>query len=209
MRLEETAQILAMINAVYPNWKPDADEGTILAAWHDIFQDLPFDAVNAALKAYIFSDDSSFAPQPGKLVRMVMKSKETEELSPEEAWQLVYKAICNSCYHAEEEYNKLPAECQKAIGGPENLRELGQMDSDTVGSVEKSHFIRQYREEIQNKQELMRIPEKVRKELGITIKEPKQITVKTESDEEPHERHGVPMPEDVRKKFEEMMKKYG
>lgn len=209
MRLEDTAQILARINATYPNWKPDADKGTILAAWQDIFQDFTFDAINAALKAYIFSDDSGFAPQPGQLVRMVMKSKETEELSPEEAWQLVYRAICNSYYHADEEFNKLPAECQKAIGGPENLRELGLMDSDTVGSVEKSHFIRQYREEIQRKQELMRIPEKVRKELGITIKEPKQITVKTEPDEKPSERHGVPMPEDVRKKFEELMKKYG
>lgn len=167
MRSKDTAMFLARIKATYPNWRPDVDNATLLAAWHDIFQDIPAEEAYAALKAYICSNTSGFAPSPGQLIWIIRKKDEQEELTPEEAWALVYKAICNSGYNSVEEFEKLPPECRRAIGRSETLKELCMMETETVNSVEKSHFIRQYREEIRRKRELERIPPAIREQLGI------------------------------------------
>lgn len=169
MLLEDTAMLLARIKATYPNWKPEVSNETLLAAWHDILQDVSAGEAYAALKAYICSNTSGFAPSPGQLIQIIHKKDEQDELTPEEAWALVYRAICNSGYSSAEEFEKLPPECRRAIGRPETLKELCMMDAETVNSVEKSHFIRQYRMEIQKKRELERIPPAIRERLGILI----------------------------------------
>ena len=62
-----------------------------------------------------------------------------------EAWSIVKRAIRNSSYYAEEEFNRLPDTIQKAIGSPANLREMSAMEEKDVNTIEQSHFIRSYR----------------------------------------------------------------
>lgn len=71
------------------------------------------------------------------------------------------KAIGRSNYYAEEEFEKLPEACKMAVGNPSNLREWAMMDSDQVGTVEQSHFVRNYRTAMQRIKEDRRMPEKV------------------------------------------------
>ena len=96
-------------------------------------------------------------------------------MSELEAWAIVRKAIGRSNYYAEEEFEKLPEACKMAVGNPSNLREWAMMDSDQVGTVEQSHFVRNYRTAMQRIKEDRRMPEKVRTAIAEVKKQQMQI----------------------------------
>ena len=153
MTRDEVKKIIMVIATTYPNWKPENMTNTV-DVWYTLFADYPASLIQKALKEYICRDTKGFAPVPGQIIANI--PLEGGYLNEQEAWDLVYKAICNSGYHSKEEFEKLPPECQKAAGSANNLKELALMDIETVQSVEKSHFIRTYRDvlknEIHNKQ---------------------------------------------------------
>ena len=66
-----------------------------------------------------------------------------EEMSAQEAWALVYKAICNSAYNSAHEFDKLPELVKKAVGSADNLRNHA-IDSDFNLGVAQSNFIKAY-----------------------------------------------------------------
>jgi hypothetical protein len=91
------------------------------------------------------------------------------KLSELEAWGMVRKAIRNSIYHSEEEFDKLPKTVQAAVGSHTNLREWAQMDTDTVESVEASHFVRNFRVAQERENEMTALPENIREQLNIAM----------------------------------------
>ncbi|MFR4578409.1 MAG: hypothetical protein ACLT76_00945 [Clostridium fessum] len=80
------------------------------------------------------------------------------ELNGMEAWILVRKALRNSTYNAETEYEKLPEAVRRAIGGSSNLREMAALDIDRVDTVEQSHFIRTYEATVKRIKDEAKIP---------------------------------------------------
>lgn len=165
MTRDEIKKILMVIQTSYPNWHPQELSFTI-NTWFEMLREYEYLEMMTALKAYILADSSGFAPSIGQLVdktHSIRESVNEKRLGELEAWSLVYKAICNSGYHAEEEFNKLPEEVQKAVGGPENLREWAQMKLDAVQSVEQSHFIRCYRAALQRKREDEKLPGEIKR----------------------------------------------
>lgn len=165
MTREETKKILMIIQTSYPNWHP-ADLSFTVDTWTIMLEGYEYTEVSAALKAYILADTSGFAPSIGQLVDKIHslreRTREGEVLGELEAWSLVYKAICNSNYHAGEEFAKLPPVVQRAVGSPENLKEWAQMDTDTVQSVEQSHFVRGYRSALEQEQQDAKLPQEVK-----------------------------------------------
>jgi predicted small lipoprotein YifL len=85
-----------------------------------------------------------------------------EEMTEQEAWALVSKAIRNSAYNSAEEFAKLPPVVQRLVGSPSQLREWGQMDSDTVNSVVASNFQRSYRARAKNERDYLALPSSVK-----------------------------------------------
>lgn len=157
------------MKAVYTqsNFLPDQ---VAISIWFGLLQDLPYKVASAAVNMYICTN--KFPPTIADIRANAMQIMTGRaELNEEEAWQLVYKAICNSSYHAQEEFDKLPETVQKAIGGAASLRELGQMDKSTVLSVEKSHFMRTYRAEVERKKEADRLPMSVRTLISQTVEQ--------------------------------------
>lgn len=147
MTREETIKILAIMFATYPNFKL-ADKETAVEVWTMMLEEYTYTEVAQALKGFIKTDTSGFAPTISQLIQKVELIKGAdEELNELQAWGMVYKAICNSSYHSEEEFEKLPPTVQRAVGNPQNLREWACMDSKTVNSVAQSHFISTYRAE--------------------------------------------------------------
>jgi len=151
---------LAVISASYPNFHPDDPKET-LKIWGKMFEEYNDEEVALALKRYILSDKSGFPPSIGQIVAQ-MKTREKQQLEPLAAWALVYKAICNSGYNSESEFEKLPEACRIAVGSPANLREMAMMDVKTVNSVEQSHFLRSYEAAVKRMQENNRLPESLR-----------------------------------------------
>lgn len=160
MTRDETKIIIRSISAAYPNYHP-ADLKETVDVWAAMLKSYDYKAVSEALQRYILSDKSGFAPAIGQITTLIGE-KESSFMEPMAAWALVYKAICNSGYNSEAEFNKLPAEIQDAVGSPANLKEMSQMDIETVNSVEQSHFLRAYRTVVDRKKTDFALPPHLR-----------------------------------------------
>lgn len=154
MTKQETAQLLAIISATYPNFKVENKTQTI-DAWQWALEEYPFNAIQMAYKLYIKTDRSGFAPSVNQLITNLQKPVEQNTLSEGEAWAMVKKAISNGNYHAEEEFEKLPEIVQKAVGGASMIRQWASTDSDEVNTVIMSNFERAYKTIVKREQENM------------------------------------------------------
>ncbi len=168
MTMDEMLLIQSAIIAAYPNYKPEDIKMTV-KTWTAMLDEYSFREIQEALKCFILSDASGFAPTIGQLVALVHEIKAPGELSAVEAWALVSDAMRRSSYGSSEKYEELPVLCKKAIGGAVVFKEWMNMDSNTVQSVEKSHFIREYNALLRQKQELERMPRNVRERIGLAV----------------------------------------
>ena len=125
-------------------------------------QDYEKEVVEAALKIYIASDTSGFAPAIGQLIDKINTVTAPLELNSMTAWGLVSKALRNGCYGAEQEFEKLPMTVKRAVGSPDNLRHWAQSDSKSIETVIQSNFIRTYEAEVRRKNEAAKTPPDVR-----------------------------------------------
>lgn len=147
--------------ATYSNFKVD-DMKVAVDAWHWALEDYSYQAIGTALKEYINTSKSGFAPSVSQLIGIANKPKEialnqsyTEE---GEAWALVRKALSNSAYHSAEEFDKLPTLIQKALGSSSILKTMA-LDVDFNEAVESSNFKRQYRRLVDQDKEYQKMPE--------------------------------------------------
>lgn len=213
MTRDETKKIIMVISAAYPNFKPQ-DLRMTVDTWHMMLNEYSCTQVSIAVKAYIASDTSGFAPSIGQVVGLMKKIEEPEELNEMEAWGLVSRAIRNGYYGAEKEFEKLPSLVQKAVGTPGQLRNWSQSDIESLESVVQSNFLRSYRNEVRKKQETARMPENIRKLIEKTEQKMlggcKEHTPETmiEDKSEPLE-ESIPMPETMMQRFKEMMGETG
>lgn len=161
MQEQETKNIIAVMINAYPNYKPENMRLTV-ELWDDMLRDYTYQQAAAALKAYIATDTSGFAPSIGQLIAKIHDLSDKPQLTEMEAWALVSKALRNSYYGAEKEFSKLPPIVQKAVGNPSNLRNWAVTDIESVENVIQSNFMRTYRIVAKREDELCKIPESVR-----------------------------------------------
>lgn len=161
MTREEAKKMLMVVQVAYPNWHPVSITETI-DAWFIFIEDYTYEEVMQAVKRFILTDTKGFAPSIGQIVACIHESHESDGMSELEAWSMVWKAICNSNYNSEAEFEKLPLAAQKAVGSPANLREWAQMETDTVFSVAQSHFIRGYRTALERQKLEEKLPNNLR-----------------------------------------------
>ncbi len=156
MTREETKKILRIIYNCFPNFRPDNIVETT-EVWELMLADYTYPQISVALKSYILSNTSGFAPTIGQLVELVHSVSKPQELNEMEAWSLVSKAIRNSGYRYAEEFLKLPEIIQRAVGTPEQLR-IWATDEDYNETVVMSNFQRSYRLVLNQKDETMKLP---------------------------------------------------
>jgi hypothetical protein len=145
MNLQETTQVVFGIKAVYPAHfqrysKTDFDG--MISAWSGVFANIPFEVVKYGVNAFIANDTKGFPPVPGQIMQYIQLAKHGEKLSEGEAWSLVLKAVQNSLYNSDEEFQKLPQDVQRAVGSPQALRAMAMEEGTTVI---QSNFLRSYR----------------------------------------------------------------
>lgn len=168
MNRDETKQILMRIQSTFPNWKPQSDLRFVVETWHEYLSGYEYEHVRAALKTFVMTDFSGFAPAVGQLIDILDRLGNPCEASEMEAWNLVSRALRRSIYYAQEEYDKLPETVRKAVGSPEMLRRWAEADMQSIESVIQSHFVRTYRQEIAKSRERRKIPQDVLKVLEKT-----------------------------------------
>lgn len=160
MTREETKVLLKLIADAFPNFKPSNPSGTV-DIWAAMLNDYEFQEMVTALKIFIATDTSGFAPTVGQLLSKYQTSEHLNRLQPLEAWSLVSKALRDSAYNYKERYEELPAEVQKAVGSPENLHAWG-IDPQYNEGVMQSNFIRTYNNVLKQQEEYAKLPKDVR-----------------------------------------------
>lgn len=214
MTEKEVRQLLAMMQAVYPNYNPPSREAAV-NAWFMCLSEYDNNVVMAAFKAYMTTNTSGFAPAPGQLIEILQALTQPSELNELEAWSIVRKALRNCGYNSEQEFAKLPTVVQKTVGTPQQLK-IWACDSEFNENVVSSNFIKTYRTEVKRATELNKMPENVRKliEMVNTNSASAQIasenkrTISLSLEDKKNEKTGkmevrnsVPMPEKYKKEF--------
>ena len=210
----EVRQLLAMTQAVYPNYNPPSREAAV-NAWLMCLSEYDNNAVMAAFKAYITTDTSGFAPSIGQLLDKLHAIQNPQELNEMEAWSLVSKALRNGYYGAVEEFNKLPPLVQKAVGSPDNLRNWSQTDTNSIENVVQSNFMRSYRLVVNRENEIKKMPADVRTLIEnvnktsysaqIGTKNQQAIKLSLEDNKSQNKPiKGVPMPKEIKERIEQM-----
>ena len=148
MTKREIAELMTVLQSEYPDsFKGQSDSvfAAKVALWHDFFGEYPAAVVYAAAKSFMATDTKGFMPKVGQINEHIHRLNQTEDITPAEAWGMVYKAICNSAYNAVEEFAKLPPAIQKAVGDPQQLRDWNMMEEEVVQSVIGSNFQRSFK----------------------------------------------------------------
>lgn len=160
MTRDETIQLLMVIQAAYPNYKPP-DKTVAVNTWLMMLEEYDKQPVMIAIKIYIATDTSGFAPSIGQVIDKIKSITTPKSMSEIEAWSLVRKAISDSGYNATARFNELPPECQRAVGSPSQLRMWAQ-DTEFNENVVSSNFMRCYRTELAKQREIDRMPSEIR-----------------------------------------------
>lgn len=160
MTIKEARKFVAVLMVTYPNYNP-IDEELAAETWSGVTEEYTYEQVDMALRSYMKSSASSFAPVPGQIIDKIHTMTKPKELNEMEAWSLVSKAIRNSGYNSTEEFAKLPPLVQKAVGLPGQLRTWA-LDENYNEEVVSSNFIKCYRNELAKQRELQKMPQNVR-----------------------------------------------
>ena len=214
MTKNEVIKLLMTIQTFYPNYQVENKEFTI-NAWYSIIGDCDYKPMEKALRAYITTDTSGFAPSIGQLINKLHEVQSPQELNEMEAWLLVSKALRNGTYGAVKEFNKLPPLVQKAVGSPDNLRNWAQTDSESIENVVQSNFMRTYRTVVNRAKEYQKMPKDIqaliestnRSSYSAQIGSKNQQTIKLSLEDNKSQNKpikGVPMPKEIKERIEQM-----
>ena len=185
MNREETLKVCLIVQSAYPHQYArftDRERQAMSEVWNAVLADYTYPVVCAGVKAFIAADTSGFPPSPGQIIDKIHKLTEKPEnrLSESEAWSMVYKAICNGIYNAEDEFNKLPPVIQRAVGSADVIRAWAMEENV---NVTQSNFQRSYRTVSEQAKEEAKLPQSVTALIG-KITERMAITYDGEVKEE-------------------------
>lgn len=203
-----------MVQASYPNFNPP-DKTVTINTWFLLLKDNEYLAIEQALRAYITTDTSGFAPNIGQLLDKLHAIQSPQELNEMEAWSLVSKALRNGYYGAVEEFDKLPPLVQKAVGSPDNLRNWSQTDVKAIETVIQSNFMRSYAAIVKREYEIKKMPADVQALIEdvnktsysaqIGFKNQQAIKLLSEDNKNQDKANKcVPMPKEIKERIEQM-----
>ncbi len=142
----ETLKIMTVIKTAYPKYYTDLDESNLQAAvrlWNGMFREIDYSVIAVAVKAYIAAN--KFPPTIADINEYIASIIQPEEKTAFEAWEQVKRAVRNSSYNSQTEFNKLPEDIREVVGSPETLRVWAMSDAAMLDSVIGSNFQKGYK----------------------------------------------------------------
>ena len=145
MKKSEMIQIITLLAGNYKDIsnKNDKEKTMMLNTWYECLGDLDYNLVLQAVKKTIIN--SKYPPTINEIRQNAVKMiNPTTTISAIEAWNEAYGMICNGLYMTEEQFNQASPIVKKFFGNVRQVKELAQTDTDTVNSVTKGQFLKQY-----------------------------------------------------------------
>lgn len=161
MDRHETAQVLSVLRAAYPSFYRGMGKSElegIVDLWASMFANDDPALVGVAVKALIATDVKGYPPHIGAVKDKLRQISTPAQMTEAEAWGYVRKALSNSLYGSDKEFEALPDLLKGLVGSPSQLREWAMMDEATVQSVVASNFQRSYRARAQYQRDFEALP---------------------------------------------------
>lgn len=162
----DTLKIMSVLQSAYPQYyaKKSVEElDDAVSLYMDMFEDEPAELVAIAVKALIKTRTSDWPPSIGAINEKIIQITTPEEMTEQEAWALVSKALRNSTYGSEEAFAKLPAEIQAVVHDPGQLRQWAISPAEDVETVIASNFMRSFKAKQKTNREYMALPTSVKR----------------------------------------------
>ena len=145
MNKQETAQIIALLAGNYNNIaeKTKEQKQMMINTWYECLNDLEYKLVLQAVKKTIMT--SPYPPTIHDIRKNAMELVNPfTQKTAIEAWSEAYGMICNGIYMTEEQFNEHSPEVKRFFGNVAQVRELAKTNTDTVNTVTKGQFLKQY-----------------------------------------------------------------
>ena len=151
----DTREILMLIDGnSYSDFKVNSIETTI-KVWQMSLGDYDYPTVMFALKEY-FKTGGHFAPKPSDLIEIIHSASDFEYMTEQEISTLIMKAVRNSAYNSQKEFDKLPPLAQRTCGSASQLR-MWATDENFNQDVIESNIQRTYKQVLKQEKELKRM----------------------------------------------------
>lgn len=201
MTHSETANIIGMIQEIWPTFLNGRNIVRTTEIWHSLFDTETPAEMTQAIQAYACRDTKGFPPPIGALKELVWL-KRNERMNEQTAWELVKKQLSGSSAHPRENFEKLPPMVQACVGTPTTLMKWGQLDESELETVIASNFKRSYRESVSRKREHDVLPQALQALYAETAALPVYDQPKALSaGDDLGKKEGVPCPPDVKAKI--------
>lgn len=168
MTKEETLKIMSVLKTAYPRYYVNQTKDELVNAvnlWSMMLEEYEYDVVSGAVKAIIAT--AKFPPTIAEVIERIGKITSPEELDASDAWLLVKKAIRNSTYNSEREFERLPEAVQMVVGSHEQLRAWACDEESATDTVTASNFRRDYNIKIDRIKEYRAMPQSVKDMLAL------------------------------------------
>ena len=165
MTQAETIKIFSVIKANYRNHFKGIsaiDANAMIELWAEMFADVDYGIVGAAVKTYIASDTTGHPPNVGQINEIIRKLTQPAEMTEQEAINLIMKATRNGIYNSESEFEKLPPTLQRVVGHHSLLRTWATMNETEMQTVVASNLMRSYRVIAKNEETKALLPNSIK-----------------------------------------------
>lgn len=162
MNRQETTQIITLLAGNYNSIaeKSKEQKQMMLNTWQECLGDLDYKLVLQAVKKTIIK--SPFPPTIHDIRKYAVELINPIEDRRLEVWDECYKLICRGSVVTQEEFDKHSYICKKFLGSVNQLRSYARSDIDTINTVVKSSFLKQYEILLDRQKEENLLPENLR-----------------------------------------------
>lgn len=167
MNKQETVQVITLLAGNYDSIaKKDATQKQLMInTWQECLGDLDYNLVLQAVKKTII--ESPYPPTIHDIrknaVEMINPSMKKSAI---EAWNEAYSMICSGLYMTQEQFEMSSPEVRKFFGNVRQVKELAQTDLDTVNTVTKGQFLKQYEAIVDRQKEQKLLPQQMQDFVG-------------------------------------------
>ena len=167
MNRMETIQVITLLAGNYDSIasKDKTQKDLMIATWLECLGDLDYRLVLQAVKKSIIN--SPYPPTIHEIRKNAIEMlNPTTKKTAIEGWNEALQMISNGLYMTQEQFEKYSPEVRRFFGSVNQVRQLAMLDSDTINSVTKGQFLKQYDVLVQRDREEKILPDAMKQLIG-------------------------------------------
>lgn len=162
MKKSEMVQIITLLAGNYETIanKSQQQKELMLNTWYECLGDLDYNIVLQAVKKTII--ESPYPPTIHEVRKNAIELiNPTTKKTGIEAWNEAIGMISNGLYMTEEQFNNYSPEVKRFFGSVNQVKQLAMVDMETINTVTKGQFLKQYEVIVNREKEQKLLPQQM------------------------------------------------